>query len=443
MFCIAAHYYPYCAHASIRFVNVSSSYPACPFSSPIQPWCPHCQSFRDPFVEFAGEITKLAEIYGEDNLKVHSISCEAHLQLCRDWAIKGFPQLRIFKAGATNYTARVLYRKLNAHAVLTGLGIKPKNAAAAFAEEKAIRKNDDADTAGHKNLRVSERDKVAARLAIEKVAKMQEALAYNRTKSDISNDAFLSFHFALRNGIFMTNEGLSTKARNNLWQWIDLLYKTIPPTNRIHSLARAIREDFDFAVTGEEHMLKIVEAYPPFSKKWTLACTKGRKAAGYTCGLWELFHMVTVGVVEWNKLITDGNWKMKIGVEDAALTIRNYVENFFGCEVCRMHFMAAFDSCAHNRCYRLNNKAKTNDEWIELPMWLFETHNSVNVRLMKERADMKHSNYTVEDITNARWPSRDHCPDCWQEDGAWSEAAVIEKMIHDYWYVLLLNRCHS
>jgi hypothetical protein len=91
---------------------------------------------------------------------------------------------------------------------------------------------------------------------------------------------------------------------------------------------------------------------------------------------------------------------MAIGVEEAAVTIRDYIENFFGCEVCRQNFMKAFDSCAHDRCTRLDNNATTMDQWRELPLWLVETHNSVNARLCVKRVSEKSSIHTARRSTS-------------------------------------------
>jgi len=61
--------------------------------------------------------------------------------------------------------------------------------------------------------------------------------------------------------------------------------------------------------------------------------------SGYTCGLWTLFHMLTMGAP-------------RAGLSPGATmaAIRTYVEHFFGCAHCRDHFLSMYDSCAHGRC---------------------------------------------------------------------------------------------
>jgi hypothetical protein len=89
---------------------------------------------------------------------------------------------------------------------------------------------------------------------------------------------------------------------------------------------------------------------------WSPSCVKGNPAMGYTCGLWQLFHIVTVGVVEWNLMLQTDDGERVVGTEEAALAIRNFVDRFFGCEVCKVNFVNAYDTCFLNRCHRLNDE---------------------------------------------------------------------------------------
>merc|ERR1711966_346769 len=65
-------------------------------------------------------------------------------------------------------------------------------------------------------------------------------------------------------------------------------------------------------------------------------------------------------------------------------TLRDYIEHFFGCEVCRLNFLLEYDSCSLERCNRLTGEIGNIDSWKQLPLWLYEMHNAVNVRLFHE-----------------------------------------------------------
>lgn len=378
------------------------------------PWCPHCQEFRDHFVEFSGQMAEAALSVGVDDFEVYAISCEVHRSLCKNWEIRGFPQLRLFQAGQANYTGKASYWKLNPNDVLKKLGIPAE--------------------VGEEPLWVTEEKK--KNKTIENLLKVDNisdaARAYKRTQEDVFNDAHLSFHFALRNGVYMTNGPLPSKNRLALEKWLKLLDRALPPKTSLHKLVSTLLKNFRNIVRGEEHLLAITSTLRPPQLRWSLGCTHGKKGAGYTCGLWELFHMVTVGVVERNQLSLI-DMSETIGVEDAAVAIRDYVEYFFGCEVCRMNFMAAFDSCAHDRCTRLDNNATTVEKWRELPLWLFETHNSVNIRLLHEKGERQGFTVNSQDDINRQWPPRNECLQCWRDDGGWVENSVVEHLKDDYW----------
>lgn len=118
---------------------------------------------------------------------------------------------------------------------------------------------------------------------------------------------------------------------------------------------------------------------------------------------------------------------------DAALALRNYIEHFFGCEVCRTHFIDSYDSCAFGGCQRLVDYVGEMADWIQLPMWLFEFHNGVNVRLMKEEAEREGRTTTPEDETAVLWPSRQDCPMCWYDDGRFDHQNVFIFLRLTYW----------
>jgi hypothetical protein len=149
-----------------------------------------------------------------------------------------------------------------------------------------------------------------------------------------------------------------------------------------------------------------------------------------------MFHIVTIGVVEWNKFSPNPSHHLKlISVAD---TIRNYIEEFFLCEECRMHFMHEYDSCAHDRCNRFfDNVGKDAGvkEWRELPLWLYETHNGVNIRLRKERIERHEDESELTTQFEVIYPPLDACHSCWLSEGRWDDDTIYDFLRHQYWYV--------
>ena len=119
--------------------------------------------------------------------------------------------------------------------------------------------------------------------------------------------------------------------------------------------------------------------------------------------------------------------------EEVGKVLRDYIEHFFGCEVCRTNFLHEYDDCGFRRCDRLTAYVGELDDWKELPLWLFEVHNGVNERLMKERAEKEHREPTREELTAVEWPARKDCPLCWHADGRFDIDAVYSFIKLSYW----------
>ena len=261
---------------------------------------------------------------------------------------------------------------------------------------------------------------------------LKEQFWLPRTKQDIYNDAHLSFDFAMRNSIFLENKPLEKEAAKAFAVWIEQLNSALPPTLILKACVTEIFASLENVVKSEKALLKIVDKYPPRKKNWSHSCTRGDKFAGYTCGLWEVFHIMSLGIVEWNVYSNGDDWYFFRPAE-AATVLRNYIQHFFGCEVCRHNFLHAFDSCEYDRCSRLIPEIGDLEEWKEIPLWLFETHNGVNRRLARERAERENREISAAEYESVKWPSRHECPKCWGQDGSWNSEIIYDYLRFTYW----------
>ena len=72
--------------------------------------------------------------------------------------------------------------------------------------------------------------------------------------------------------------------------------------------------------------------------------------------------------------------------------------------------------------------------WAQLPVWLFESHNSVNVRLLHEKYDDEKLGVpTHGDEVKVMWPSRKECPACWDRNGGWDDIKLYKYLRIEYW----------
>lgn len=363
------------------------------------PWCPHCQHYAPRFIELARKV-----IAREPSVEFHAISCVAHPGLCKSQNISSYPTLRLFREGSyEKIDAKT--NTLNVDEIFNGLGFTDRHF----------------DKDGH--------------ITVDKKTIARVVPFRSHDVHDAWTDAALSFLFALKNGIFMTNGPLGSKEANALKEWLLLLSKSLPhQMNRTHDLIDSVLKNYDRATISQYHLDEIVKevghSEPVY--RWR-TCTYGDNNMGYTCGLWSLFHIMSVGLVEYNR----HNTRSPIPTMQASEILRNYVEHFFQCEVCRLNFLSMYDTCALDGCQRLSNQASQNEaDWRELPLWLLETHNDVNARLMKERLQNnkdKEEPPSAWEVQQSQWPSLNACPDCWRTDNSWNEQVMFEHLYATYY----------
>ncbi|NP_989456.2 sulfhydryl oxidase 1 precursor [Gallus gallus] len=123
---------------------------------------------------------------------------------------------------------------------------------------------------------------------------------------------------------------------------------------------------------------------------------------GYPCGLWTIFHLLTVQAAQ-------GGPDEELPLE-VLNTMRCYVKHFFGCQECAQHFEAM--------AAKSMDQVKSRREAV---LWLWSHHNEVNARL---------AGGDTEDpqFPKLQWPPPDMCPQCHREERGvhtWDEAAVL------------------
>ena len=387
------------------------------------PWCPHCQEYKHQFVDLARTVQSMpvgAEV------KFFAISCTAHRPICKNLGIRRYPAVLGFKAGSAK-GEQWPRNQINPEYVLKQLGLVKQHRDDALDVNK-----------GRSNSKISDKTNPSTPLSSQQqveVSTTSHRANMVRQKKDVFSDAFLSFEFNLRNEVYMDDGPLSPEQRMALRRWINLLFKTIPVTNhRWHTMLRTLRSEFEEIVDDEDVLYDVVtdEAHRPLTKHWSDWCSNGR-IGGYTCGLWELIHIATIGVVEWNGS-ENVSPAARIDLADAAEIIRTFVEHFFGCEVCKDHFLELFDDCtALDRCARLSRDGDSN----ELALYFWQFHNAVNVRLQKEKAERFGRPLPNEKKQReVLWPDKDLCPDCWNSNvsgSEWNKDAVYKFLQSQYW----------
>ena len=319
----------------------------------------HCQYFKTKYIALANEINRrLPDDQPEINF--HAVSCSVYHWVCLQNHVKGFPTIVAFKANS---------------AVPTQL------------KEKGMTADSIAETLGvHLNAHGARDDSEGAELeggsdeyhAVDILGASMDGLA--RTRDTVYKDAALSFTHALKTEIFPKRGGEFSSSLDSTQQevfsdWIDLLYWALPPTWILHTLINDIRNNIDSVMISEENLMFMVEKHQDVvnggNMRWSQQCSKGDERAGYSCGLWSLFHITSIGVNERHRAVLGA--QDQVSTKFVAQTTRNYIDHFFSCGQCREYFVAMFDSCGFDHCsrFRQPQKLPPPESWREFALWLW------------------------------------------------------------------------
>jgi hypothetical protein len=259
-------------------------------------------------------------------------------------------------------------------------------------------------------------------------------------------DVSVSFYMHLETGIY---GGIGGKLMTEdkivaLSDYLDLVSLSLPPEWHLHVLVDELRSRFEYVAEGYGNMMEVMRKYPIQPKMWSRDCTtdRGRFHVGFDCGFWKLLHTMTLGVAEQRggmNLVESGmvNSDTKtFSPLEAADVIRNLMKYYYGKN--GYSFVENYDDCKrHRRCDRLTDdkEGATIGDWKELALWLWEVHNEIAVKIVKEKKaeHRKMPEGTLIEEMEVIWPTIDQCFMCFDEDGTWNENEVFYFLEQNYW----------
>lgn len=189
-----------------------------------------------------------------------------------------------------------------------------------------------------------------------------------------------------------------------LTDFVDVLTRRFPDVEKsspcresLVGLQETLRNELGEVVESESFGRFRIDA-DSLEKKWTLCGTDWKiygsgwhscrstlpGKRGFTCGLWNLLHMLAAQATD-----------------EAALAdlqkIRQAILRFFDCQACRDHFA------------RFQAPNATNMSRREAQLWWWQAHNAVNSRVkqIEEQAQSGDPGFP-----KMQWPSKAHCPAC-------------------------------
>lgn len=127
--------------------------------------------------------------------------------------------------------------------------------------------------------------------------------------------------------------------------------------------------------------------FPVFSSNRWVGCSSAKDGLRrYPCGLWTLFHYLTVQAAE---------SEISMDPLEILQAMHGYIKYFFGCSDCSNHFQ---QMAARNKIWNVTSK----DDAV---LWLWASHNEVNKRLSGDATE-------DSDHPKIQFPSVDMCPEC-------------------------------
>lgn len=266
-----------------------------------------------------------------------------------------------------------------------------------------------------------------------------------KPEEDLYGDAALSFVTGLKMGVYTDGRPLDQKRQEALVNWLELLSISLPPELGLHALIDDLLSNMSYISQGREKLYEQLDKYPLANKYWSDSCSKGRRGQGQNCGLWKLLHIVTIGFAEHRGGLEqqDGSYvdvPMTSGPtftpNEGAAIIREYIALFFGCDVCKNNFLSKYDDCvSFGRCDRMPVDARIDEvedeDWKELPLWLWEFHNHIAARIVQVKARRDGGR---DDEVIGIWPNAETCFSCYNIDGSWNMEELYAFLETTYWY---------
>lgn len=227
--------------------------------------------------------------------------------------------------------------------------------------------------------------------------------------SDLEATLRYSLEHEILSRSFITGESL-----NSLNSYLELLIECFPSNIRSKKFIKLIWENthLNKTVSGEK-LGNIINTYEfllkPYVTEHTWIGCEGSQPIyrKYPCGLWTMFHTLTVQAS--TKKLETFNGKQVLE------TIAGYVKHFFGCTDCSEHFM--------NMATTIQTNVSSLDDAV---LWLWSAHNQVNQRL---RGDV------TEDPMHPKilFPLKVHCETCHQNGtDEWNKTEVLKYLKNMY-----------
>ena len=404
--------------------------------------CPHCQHFQKHYIELANELLRRSI---NQQITFNAVSCTLNPEVCEWYEIPNYPTIVGWRGGTrfgniTDFGAYLNEYEFDANTIASNLEFE-------LAEETIKYDKEESKFSISEDQREYEQNKLqkGKDIAQEKT----EQYEFEHDINDRYHNAAVSLAYILKNGVYASSKKqLTAQQKIALHDFLILVDWASPQTWDVKSvMVRDLLNRFDDVISeGKQGLSSFVEKYqkqtfkrgrrkeellwghldetfhrkPPKKRSfvkgalgaehgtttidaaaivkehstWTNQCTHGNSHNGFTCGLWELFHLLSIGATHTPNQRYGYNKGYTVSSKEVGTTIRNFIANFFRCDVCKKHFLQMYSECGHNHCKRLDDELPFVTDGVssvhvsvaaadegdisrkEIALWLWEVHNA-------------------------------------------------------------------
>ncbi|KAG6618530.1 protein disulfide-isomerase domain [Phytophthora cinnamomi] len=335
------------------------------------PWCPHCRQFAPQWEEVANVYADVATV------QLGAVDCTEQNEICDREDVHSYPGVKMYHVTDEAIVmphARHVYARQVARWLEEML--KENNMQSGIDIDKVYTKNPLREDLKKKEFKFGD--------PVEPPHDDRSAeIQLNRLK-DAAATTLLTFE----DGFFMGTTVLAGERYDAAVTWVRALASAFPMKENRAAFALLVDEIKQQERWKQAEWMETLQKWKVtangMSNPQNLFASKDELAlcTTYTCGLWTLFHSLTVSDVK-----SGSQWKPS----EIMAAIRLVVKHFFGCEECKRHFLKA------NPEIIIDKLALRDDDGPHaVTSWIWTMHNTVNKVLGKPM-----------------WPTRLSCPNCY------------------------------
>lgn len=232
---------------------------------------------------------------------------------------------------------------------------------------------------------------------LQEVEGQKEGPSPKANSSKVSmQDLESAIHYSLRQEVAIIKSIDETRL-SALKEFVHVLGKYLPGRQAVMKFLNKVHNILSTHVaknmSGEEWMNKLDsiqdrDSFLPEVVRWESCQGSAPQYRGYPCGMWTLFHVLTVEAFHQNS----GN--RKDNPQEVLLAVKGYMEHFFGCSECSRNFLSMAAT--------IPDEVKSHKDSV---LWLWSAHNKANKRLQGDASEDPHH-------PKVQFPPETLCPLC-------------------------------